>query len=285
METCSLNIDFEEYDEVTFSVEGPHNIHLSGFFYGEKQDSDYDHYECDSDMERSVEPEEMNSEDDSDFTDNEMDMMHNSGGIYLIEEIVDDENPATENSTPAKSKKDKQGQIVVKSINNVPELEGEDEDGFPKSSSVKDKASVPVNSEGVTEKWQNSQVKKKKGTDDSEQSAKRKKDDSKTMYLFDSNFSNFRSSRTAATLMGCNVKDLISALSTNKNHQQAIDTRDALMKFVYTCVFSWVVETINKSLKGDNVRSISILDIYGFESFQNNSFDKLLINYADESLQ
>lgn len=186
METCSLNIEFEEYDEVTFSVEGPHSIHLSGFFYGEKPDSDEDDYESDSDMEGSLEAEEINSEDDSDFafdeaddlTDNEMDMMPNSG--VRIEEIVDDENPATENSTPAKSKKDKQGQIVVKSIKNVPELESEDEDGFPKSSSVKDKASVPVNSEGVTEKGQNSQVKRKKATDDSEQSAKRKKDDSKT---------------------------------------------------------------------------------------------------------
>lgn len=186
METCSLNIEFEEYDEVTFSVEGPHSIHLSGFFYGEKPDSDEDDYESDSDMEGSLEAEEMNSEDDSDFafdeaddlTDNEMDMMPNSG--VRIEEIVDDENPATENSTPSKSKKDKQGQIVVKSIKNVPELESEDEDGFPKSSSVTDKASVPVNSEGVTEKGQNSQVKRKKATDDSEQSAKRKKDDSKT---------------------------------------------------------------------------------------------------------
>lgn len=45
METCSLNIEFEEYDEVTFSVEGPHTIHLSGFFYGEKPDSDGDDYE------------------------------------------------------------------------------------------------------------------------------------------------------------------------------------------------------------------------------------------------
>lgn len=45
METCSLNIEFEEYDEVTFSVEGPHTIHLSGFFYGEKPDSDEDYSE------------------------------------------------------------------------------------------------------------------------------------------------------------------------------------------------------------------------------------------------
>ncbi|CAI9303676.1 unnamed protein product [Lactuca saligna] len=93
-------------------------------------------------------------------------------------------------------------------------------------------------------------------------------------------------SRSAARLMGCNVKDLMMTLSTNKNQQQAIDVRDALVKFVYTSVFSWIVETINKSLKGESgSRCISILDIYGFESFQKNSFDQLLINYANERLQ
>ncbi|XP_071730168.1 myosin-2-like [Rutidosis leptorrhynchoides] len=99
-------------------------------------------------------------------------------------------------------------------------------------------------------------------------------------------------SRSAAKLMGCRVKELTTALSTNKNQtlklQQAIDTRDALAQFIYTILFNWLVETINKSLKGDEEHSgtsISILDTYGFESFQKNSFDQLLINYADERLQ
>ncbi|KAL5738661.1 hypothetical protein ACOSP7_031422 [Xanthoceras sorbifolium] len=51
---------------------------------------------------------------------------------------------------------------------------------------------------------------------------------------------------------------------------QAIDTRDALAKSVYSCLFDWLVEQINKSLavgKRRTARSISILDIYGFESF------------------
>ncbi|XP_023753308.1 peptidyl-prolyl cis-trans isomerase FKBP53 [Lactuca sativa] len=193
METCSLNIEFEEYDEVTFSVEGPHSIHLSGFFYGEKPDSDdEDDYESDSDEEGIIAPEmDMDSEDDSDFnfdeaddlTDNEMDMMPNSG--VRIEEIVDEENPATEKATPAQSKKNKQGQIVVKKSNNVPEVESEDEDGFLILPSDKDKASVPVpESKQVSEvsigKGQNGQVKRKKGKDDSEHTAKRKKDDSVT---------------------------------------------------------------------------------------------------------
>lgn len=102
-----------------------------------------------------------------------------------IEEIVDEENPATEKATPAQSKKNKQGQIVVKKSNNVPEVESEDEDGFLILPSDKDKASVPVpESKQVSEvsigKGQNGQVKRKKGKDDSEHTAKRKKDDSVT---------------------------------------------------------------------------------------------------------
>jgi myosin V len=51
---------------------------------------------------------------------------------------------------------------------------------------------------------------------------------------------------------------------------QASDARDALAKSIYACLFDWLVEQINKSLavgKRQTGRSISILDIYGFESF------------------
>lgn len=204
METCSLNIEFEEYDEVTFSVEGPHSIHLSGFFYGEKPDSDGDDYESDSDEEGILE-EELDSGDDSDFafddegdeddlTDNEMNMFNSStvpnSGVR-IEEIVDDETPANGNAIPEQSKKknkrasnnddSSQKQIVPKSASSVPVLESEDEDGFPISSSAKDKASVQngeQNSEVSTGKGENGQAKRKKGMDDSERTAKRKKEDS-----------------------------------------------------------------------------------------------------------
>lgn len=48
-ENCALNLEFEEDDEVTFSIVGPHSVHLSGFFYGDDDDQDnveddYDSY-------------------------------------------------------------------------------------------------------------------------------------------------------------------------------------------------------------------------------------------------
>ncbi|KAI3504463.1 hypothetical protein L1887_25944 [Cichorium endivia] len=100
-------------------------------------------------------------------------------------------------------------------------------------------------------------------------------------------------SRSAAKLMGCKVKDLIAVLSTHETAepltlQQAIDKRDTLAKFVYESLFGWLVGEINKLLEGDEKhtpRTISILDTYGFESFQKNSFSQLCINYADERLQ
>ncbi|KAL3840520.1 hypothetical protein ACJIZ3_025111 [Penstemon smallii] len=105
-----------------------------------------------------------------------------------------------------------------------------------------------------------------------------------------------------ATLIGCNIEELKLALSTRNMRvgkrndtivqkltlAQAIDTRDALAKSIYSCLFDWLVEQINKSLavgKRRTGRSISILDIYGFESFERNSFEQFCINYANERLQ
>ncbi|KAI9093230.1 hypothetical protein K1719_027244 [Acacia pycnantha] len=104
----------------------------------------------------------------------------------------------------------------------------------------------------------------------------------------------------AALLMGCSSQDLMVTLSTRKIRAgkdniakkltlwQATDTRDGLAKFIYARLFDWLVEQTNKSLEAGKRctgRSISILDIYGFESFQKNSFEQFSINYANERLQ
>lgn len=71
------------------------------------------------------------------------------------------------------------------------------------------------------------------------------------------------------------------------NVAQATATRDALAKAIYNNLFDWIVERINQSLKARQVttNSIGILDIYGFEIFEKNSFEQLCINYVNEKLQ
>lgn len=76
---------------------------------------------------------------------------------------------------------------------------------------------------------------------------------------------------------------------TNLNAQQSIVVRDSVSKFVYNCVFDWLVRKINESLKENDdskVKTfIGVLDIYGFEHFKKNSFEQFCINYANEKLQ
>ncbi|PSR94481.1 myosin-1 [Coniella lustricola] len=71
------------------------------------------------------------------------------------------------------------------------------------------------------------------------------------------------------------------------NVSQATATRDALAKAIYNNLFDWIVERVNVSLKARQAtsNSIGILDIYGFEIFEKNSFEQLCINYVNEKLQ
>ncbi|KAJ9271952.1 hypothetical protein DTO212C5_2033 [Paecilomyces variotii] len=71
------------------------------------------------------------------------------------------------------------------------------------------------------------------------------------------------------------------------NTVQALAVRDALAKAIYFNLFDWIVERVNNSLtaRGQVANSIGILDIYGFEIFEKNSFEQLCINYVNEKLQ
>lgn len=76
------------------------------------------------------------------------------------------------------------------------------------------------------------------------------------------------------------------------NQEQAASARDALSKAIYGRTFTWLVNKINDSLafKDDsfnnkNASVIGLLDIYGFEVFQINSFEQFCINYCNEKLQ
>ncbi|XP_038669468.1 unconventional myosin-Vc isoform X2 [Scyliorhinus canicula] len=68
---------------------------------------------------------------------------------------------------------------------------------------------------------------------------------------------------------------------------QAINARDALAKHIYAHLFSCIVDNINQALQfsGKKHTFIGVLDIYGFETFDVNSFEQFCINYANEKLQ
>ncbi|KAM6231952.1 unconventional myosin-Vb-like [Spheniscus humboldti] len=71
------------------------------------------------------------------------------------------------------------------------------------------------------------------------------------------------------------------------SRQQALNSQDALAKHMYGQVFRWTVSRVNRALRSleGHHTSIGILDIYGFEMFEQNSFEQFCINYANEKLQ
>nr|XP_014341560.1 PREDICTED: unconventional myosin-Vb [Latimeria chalumnae] len=71
----------------------------------------------------------------------------------------------------------------------------------------------------------------------------------------------------------------------SKKH--AATARDALAKHMYGQLFNWIVNHINKALRSPCKQHafVGVLDIYGFETFEVNSFEQFCINYANEKLQ
>ncbi|CAK1548997.1 unnamed protein product [Leptosia nina] len=69
--------------------------------------------------------------------------------------------------------------------------------------------------------------------------------------------------------------------------QRAVFARDALAKRMYGKLFAWLVQAVNRALDTGNAKKhfIGVLDIYGFETFEINSFEQFCINYANEKLQ
>lgn len=77
---------------------------------------------------------------------------------------------------------------------------------------------------------------------------------------------------------------------SNLNHKQALVARDSFAKYIYSALFDWLVDYVNTDLCPPEVQAkinsfIGVLDIYGFEHFEKNSFEQFCINYANEKLQ
>ena len=65
--------------------------------------------------------------------------------------------------------------------------------------------------------------------------------------------------------------------------------RDSWAKALFERLFNWLVEKLNETIKpatGDNADflNVGLLDIYGFEVFDVNGFEQIMINYTNEKL-
>ncbi|CAK1554544.1 unnamed protein product [Leptosia nina] len=107
--------------------------------------------------------------------------------------------------------------------------------------------------------------------------------------------------RQCVTALGVTEDNLRRAMSgrvlaaggelVSKEHSliDANYTRLALAKAAYDRLFTWIVQQINKKIEvpqgawGGSL--IGVLDIYGFEIFETNSFEQFCINYCNEKLQ
>ncbi|PVD19339.1 hypothetical protein C0Q70_19826 [Pomacea canaliculata] len=109
--------------------------------------------------------------------------------------------------------------------------------------------------------------------------------------------------KIASKLLGVDSEDVTSCLTSiitvtkgeylkrNYSLSQAEDARDAMAKAVYGRLFGWIVNKVNQLLAPEaeidpsKMSEIGILDIFGFENFQKNSFEQACINLANEQLQ
>ncbi len=150
---------------------------------------------------------------------------------------------------------------------------------------------------------------------DGEASAVQNEISEKAESLVDSSTYDTRSATggtTAAKLLGVEPVFLRDALCSRKitsgarrsivtvslTPKRAGESRDSLARAIYGRVFTHVIASINEqnshsapvkaaasNLSSGKGKSIGLLDVFGFEIFQLNSFEQLCINYCNEQLQ
>lgn len=117
-------------------------------------------------------------------------------------------------------------------------------------------------------------------------------------------------SLAVASLLGVSYEKLAASLTSRVlflkegnitkelNAKQAYKASEGLIKSIYGANFDFIVKVINQSIhteKSSNPRDarrgkelcayIGVLDIFGFETFEINTFEQICINYTNETLQ
>jgi myosin-5 len=112
-------------------------------------------------------------------------------------------------------------------------------------------------------------------------------------YIKESSMKDLKQASTLFGLKEDKLKEILTKFSsgkTTKNTEDAEINRDFISKELYSKLFNFLIEKINKKMenninKDDTSYRIGILDIFGFENLDNNSFEQLCINYTNERLQ
>nr|XP_023021805.1 unconventional myosin-Ia [Leptinotarsa decemlineata] len=72
------------------------------------------------------------------------------------------------------------------------------------------------------------------------------------------------------------------------NAADAAKIRDVLCRTLYSRLFTWLISKMNDVIKAKTLgkkKVLGVLDLYGFETFEQNGFEQLMINYCNEKLQ
>merc|ERR1712176_337628 len=85
------------------------------------------------------------------------------------------------------------------------------------------------------------------------------------------------------------LKVVATTVKKSQNQGQVKYAVESISKAIYERLFAYLVKKINKAMKENNhssaINFIGILDIAGFEIFEDNSFEQLCINLTNEKLQ
>ncbi|XAR63166.1 Peptidylprolyl isomerase [Bertholletia excelsa] len=157
-ESCHLDLEFEEADEILFSVIGPRSVHLTGYYLGSCRRSDLDDDTesygediANTDTDESIHGSKEDEYEDSFIDDGAPEVFPPSpisNDDAPDEEMLDNKKPTKRRGIHKKLKKkyrsidsdddnDLQPKIAVNNNKDVSGLESEDEDNFPISSLYK----------------------------------------------------------------------------------------------------------------------------------------------------